>query len=141
MDNRHPERLPGAAVRQFGISNLKSTSSQSRDSGEEVSVGLGLNSAKCLERLGGFKIAAGGQKKTLWRCRRLHKPLKRDVMTDAHAPQSQLRLWLIFVLFYFFFLSIGSKASKTCHPTLYAHRVILQQCACLTQHRAIRPGA
>lgn len=123
MDNRHPERLPGAAVRQFGISNLKSTSSQSRDSGEEVSVGLGLNSAKCLERLGGFKIAAGGQKKTLWRCRRLHKPLKRDVMTDAHAPQSQLRLWLIFVRFYllwgiffFFFCPLAPRHLKPVTP-------------------------
>lgn len=58
LDNkRRPERSAGAAVRQFRISNLKSTSSQSGDSGEEVGVGLGLH---CV---GGFKIAAGGQKK------------------------------------------------------------------------------
>lgn len=65
-----------------------------------------------------------------------HKPLKRDVMTDSHAPQSQLKLWLIFVRFYllwcisfflfFFSCPLLPKASETVQtwtsrPTLYAH--------------------
>lgn len=67
------------------------------------------------------------RKKNVTGCRRLLKPLKRAVMTDAFAPRSQLRLWLIVVLFYLlwcnsFFLSVGSKASetvqtRTCPPT------------------------
>lgn len=112
-------------------------------------------------RLGGFKIAAGGQKKKKWLWDAAvcinHKPLKRDVMTDSHAPQSQLKLWLIFVRFYllwcisfflfFFSCSLLPKASErvqtwTSRPTLYAHGgFMLLQCAWLMQHRAIWPSA
>lgn len=150
VDNRHPERSPGAVVREFGISNLKSTCPQSRDSSVEVGDGLGLDCAKCLVLLGGFKIAAGGQKKTFGDAAICinHKPLKRDVMTDTHATQSRLRLWLIFVLFYllwcisFLFFSKASETVQTwsCHPTPYAHGVTLLQCACLAQHRVRGPS-
>lgn len=152
-DNRRPRRSPGAAVRRFGISNLKSTSSRSRGSGGEVGMGLGLDWAGLRSQ----RVVR--KKKWLWDAAVCinHKPLKRDVMTDSHAPQSQLKLWLIFVLFYllwcisffsflFFSCPLLPRLLKQCRlgpvtPPCMHTGVMLLQCAWLMQHRAVWPSA
>lgn len=88
-------------------------------------------------RLGGFQIAAGGQK-NITGCRRWHKSSVKG-SNDRHtcgwipaqAAVDLSALLFTVVPFLFFFISFsGSKAfegvqTRSRHPTLYTHRDVL----------------